>query len=142
MTNFFATTFLVIPIFLCHNLVLVSKFSSMMPETWSSAFYSIVATTIFLFTNLFLLLLSQKCNIVSFSYQLFIAAAFKITIFTRKYLVGGTSNISKNIRFAMPDLLMIPLKLLIPLEIHMLMERLYTIQLTIVQGNRGDTIMY
>lgn len=47
---------------------------------------------------------------------------------------------NNNIRLAKPNLLMMPLRLLIPLRMHMLMVWLSIIKLIIVQGNEGDTI--
>lgn len=46
---------------------------------------------------------------------------------------------NKNIRLAIPNLLMMPFRLLIPLEMYMLMMWLSTIRLTTLQGNEGDT---
>lgn len=123
---------------LYNGLVSVSNISFMMSETWSSTFYSTVPTTIFILK--ISLMAVTKYNIVYFSYQLYIAATFKITILAREYCVGGTSDMNKNIRLSKPNLLMMPLRLIIPLSMHMLIVWLTTIQLIIVQGNEGDTI--
>lgn len=52
----------------------------------------------------------------------------------------GGSNMNKNIRFDIPNLLVMPFRFLIPLGIHMLMMWLTTIKFKIVQWNGVEQI--
>lgn len=81
-----------------------------------------------------------KHNMVYFSCHMSSVTTIKITVFMRRDLEGSTSNMNKNIRVVMPNLLMMPFRLLIPLGIHMLMMRLSTIQFIIVWWNGVEKI--
>lgn len=132
MSNFITTSFFNIEI----STHVTKTFN--LSNDWAMVFNNLLCSGIHhlhLYKLLSLKIITRRSKASFFNHLL---NAVKNPIFTIELLVGEPSK--KDIRLAKLNLLILPLKLLIPLRIQKLMAWLTTIQLTIVQENEREIL--